>query len=41
MKALFRAAVLMGLWGGAPILARMDWAGFPAAPEALGPFSGR
>lgn len=37
MKALFKAAVLIGLGGGAQILAHMDRAGFPAVPEALGP----
>lgn len=40
MKALFKAAVLIGLGGGAQILAHMDWAGFPAGPEALGPSQG-
>lgn len=37
MKALFKAEVLIGLGGRAQILAHMDWAGFPAVPEALGP----
>lgn len=41
MKALFKAAILIGLGGRAQISAHMGWTGFPAAPEALVPFLGK
>lgn len=40
MKPLFKAAVLIGLGGGAQILAH-GLGGFPTVPEILGPFSGK
>lgn len=40
MKALFKAVVLIGLGGGAQILAH-ELSGFPTVPEILGPFSGK
>jgi hypothetical protein len=39
MEALFKAAVLIGLAGGALILAHRNWSTLPVASNELGPFS--